>query len=226
MDEACTAAKVPIEQVANALDAAPAERTVKNWQIEPLTELIAHIKKTHHLYTRNEIKRLGLLFEKVYSVHGANHPELRLLRETFSGLTQELTVHMMKEEAVLFPYIERMEESLLARELTLRPPFGTVHNPVAMMTLEHERVQARLCAACVRRATGTRRRQTDASAIKPYIKHWRRLRPICTSTFISRTTSSFHGPSKWSRHGKGRAGPWAGPGPPRSGAFGQLRKAP
>jgi regulator of cell morphogenesis and NO signaling len=138
LDEACTAAHVPVEQVANALNAAPAERLARNWQVEPLSELIAHIRNTHHLYTRSEIKRLAPLFEKVCSVHGANHPELRRLRETFGELAQELTMHMMKEEAVLFPYIERMEESFVAKEPLLPPPFGTMRNPVAMMMHEHE----------------------------------------------------------------------------------------
>ena len=44
----------------------------------------------------------------------------------------------MKEEMVLFPYIERMEESVLQREPILPPPFGTVQNPVAMMEHEHD----------------------------------------------------------------------------------------
>ena len=45
---------------------------------------------------------------------------------------------MMKEEMVLFPYIVRMEEAVIAREPVLPPPFGSVQNPVAMMEQEHE----------------------------------------------------------------------------------------
>ena len=45
---------------------------------------------------------------------------------------------MMKEEMVLFPYIERMEESVLAGEPLLPAPFGTVGNPVAKMVHEHD----------------------------------------------------------------------------------------
>ena len=110
----------------------------RNWQTAPLADLISHIKNTHHKYTREEIARLGPLFDKVCSVHGKNHPELLQLRETFQGLAQELTTHLMKEEMVLFPYIERMEESVLQKEPILPPPFGTVQNPVAMMEHEHD----------------------------------------------------------------------------------------
>ncbi len=70
-----------------------------------MSDLIAHITSTHHAYTRTEIARLGPLFDKVCSVHGKNHPELLQVRASFRGLAQELTMHMMKEEMVLFPYI-------------------------------------------------------------------------------------------------------------------------
>ena len=47
-------------------------------------------------------------------------------------------MHMMKEEAVLFPYIVRMEEAVIQQEPVLPPPFGTVQNPVTMMIHEHD----------------------------------------------------------------------------------------
>ena len=78
------------------------------------------------------------------SVHGKNHPELLRLREIFSGLAGELTTHLMKEEMVLFPYILRMEEAVVAKEPVLTPPFGSVRNPVAMMKNEHDGAGAAL----------------------------------------------------------------------------------
>ena len=129
-------------QVADLLAAVsqPASGTApgRNWQVEPLSELIAHIRSSHHVYTREEIARLGPLFDKVCSVHGKNHPELLRLREIFSGLAAELTTHLMKEEMALFPYILRMEEAVVAKEPVLPPPFGSVVNPIAMMVHEHD----------------------------------------------------------------------------------------
>ena len=142
LEQACQAAHVSIDQVADSLAAVsqPASATApaRNWQAEPLSELLAHIRSTHHVYTREEIARLGPLFDKVCSVHGKNHPELLRLREIFSGLAEELTTHLMKEEMVLFPYILRMEEAVVAKEPVLPPPFGSVRNPVAMMMNEHD----------------------------------------------------------------------------------------
>src|ERR1035441_7191774 len=92
---------------------------------ESLGDLVSHITNTHHKYTREEIARLGPLFAKVCSVHGANHPELLRVRDIFTGLSQELTTHLMKEEMVLFPYIIRMEEAVIEKAPILPPPFGT-----------------------------------------------------------------------------------------------------
>src|ERR1035438_8599651 len=147
LDEACRAANLNTNQVLDSLEmaeqSARAVQEEHNWQTEALADLIGHIKNTHHKYTREEIARLGPLFDKVCSVHGKNHPELLQIRGTFQGLTQELTTHLliiwllqqstrccaktesaplelavclsnqiirthlMKEEMVLFPYIDR-----------------------------------------------------------------------------------------------------------------------
>ena len=148
LDEACHTANLNTDQVLDSLEmAAQSARAVQeehNWQTEALADLIWHIKNTHHKYTREEIARLGPLFDKVCSVHGKNHPELLQIHGIFQGLAQELTTHLMKEEMVLFPHIERMEESVLQHEPILPPPFGTVQNPVSMMEHEHDSAGAAL----------------------------------------------------------------------------------
>jgi regulator of cell morphogenesis and NO signaling len=142
LEQACHAANIPVDQVLKSLEEAkqssPASSADRNWQTEPLGDLVSHITNTHHKYTRDGIARLTPLFAKVCSVHGANHPELLELRDIFAGLTQELTVHLLKEEKVLFPYIIRMEEAVIEKAPILPPPFGTVQNPVAMMEHEHD----------------------------------------------------------------------------------------
>ena len=140
LEDACRAAGVPLDEVLRSLEAAavPAPAAARDWQAEPLGDLVAHIRDTHHVYTRDALARITQLLDKVCSVHGANHPELRHIQTTFAALRQELTMHMMKEEMMLFPYIVRMEEAVLADEPVLPPPFGTVRNPVAMMMREHD----------------------------------------------------------------------------------------
>jgi len=142
LEAACHAANLPMDTVLDSLEmaeqSARAAQKERNWTNESLADLIAHIKNTHHKYTREELARLGPLFDKVCSVHGQNHPELPQIRDTFRGLAQELTMHMMKEEMILFPYIVRMEESVLQKEPVVPPPFGSVQHPVTMMEQEHD----------------------------------------------------------------------------------------
>lgn len=142
LEEACATAKHSIDEVLDSLELAEQQAKTKqkdrNWRVEPLADLVDHITRTHHKYTREEIARLGPLFDKVVSVHGKNHPELQQVRAVFRGLAQELTMHMMKEEAMLFFYIVRMEEAVIQREPVIPPPFGTVENPVTMMMHEHD----------------------------------------------------------------------------------------
>jgi regulator of cell morphogenesis and NO signaling len=142
LEQACQAAQVPLDQAVDSLEVADltarGSREDRNWQTEPLSELIEHIKSTHHKYVREETARLTPLFEKVCSVHGKNHLELVTMRTTFASLAQELATHMMKEEMVLFPYVVRLEEAVTEKAPVVPPPFGSVRNPVAMMMHEHD----------------------------------------------------------------------------------------
>ncbi len=138
--QASVNANVSVDAVIQSLEAALKAETAaapgESW--ESLADLIQHIVNKHHAFTRSEIARLQALLAKVCGVHGQNHPELFKIRELFQGLSQELMMHMMKEEQVLFPYILRMEESVAGKEPVIPPPFGTVQNPVRMMMQEHD----------------------------------------------------------------------------------------
>lgn len=142
LEQACAALNLSVDEVIDSLEiaegAARSKRQDRNWQEEPLADLIDQIVALHHKYTREEIGRLQPQLEKVLSIHGRNHPELEIVRSTFCELAQELSTHMMKEEMVLFPYIVRMEESVIQKEPVLPAPFGTVENTVAKMIHEHD----------------------------------------------------------------------------------------
>ena len=164
LEQACQRAGASLDEVIDSLEmeeeTTRAAKQVHDWQGEPLSEVIDHIKSTHHRYTRDEIVRLTALLQKVCSVHGKNHPELFGIQSTFAGLAQELTTHMMKEEMVLFPYIARMEEAFIQKEPVLPAPFGTVANPVAMM--EHEHDSAGNALRSIRKASGDLTPPADA----------------------------------------------------------------
>jgi len=133
--EACAAAKANLGEVAGALETPHSDKGERDWAKASMTELSRHIVEKHHRYVREEIPRLTLLAAKVEGVHGKNHTELEEVRTTFQALAEELTAHLMKEERILFPYIEQLEAE---GNRGAAPMFGTVKNPVRMMMMEHE----------------------------------------------------------------------------------------
>jgi regulator of cell morphogenesis and NO signaling len=148
LEDACQAAGRPVEEVLRSLEAAKAaaqaETGATDWSRESLASLMDHIVQKHHTFCRQEISRLEPLLAKVSQAHGENHPELRRLQTIFSGMSQELQMHLIKEEQTLFPYVARMENAVTRGMAFPRPPFGTVQNPVRMMVLEHDNAGAAL----------------------------------------------------------------------------------
>jgi len=141
LKDACAAASVPVEKVLQMLTAADrvaGPEDTNHWREAALRALTGHIVETHHGFVRRETPRLQGLLEKVRNRHDENHPELRALEQMFNTMAEELGTHMIKEEQVLFPHIQRLESAVREGRSAPRPPFGTVANPIAMMMAEHD----------------------------------------------------------------------------------------
>lgn len=110
-----------------------------NWRDAAPTALIDHILTTHHRFTRDELARLGELGAAVRALHQDRHPELILVEQLVGRLAADLMPHMQKEELILFPFIEALENGT-------QPPFGppSVAMPVNVMNLEHEQAEGLL----------------------------------------------------------------------------------
>lgn len=140
LHEACLAAKVPLLEVTRKLEALaiPVEDDLHNWPIEPLFVLTSHIVTHHHEYMRRELPRLAELAADVARQDGPRYPELLRVETLARALAREVTLHMTKEEQILFPYIMQLEEHDERNEVPPPPPFGTVENPIRMMMAEHD----------------------------------------------------------------------------------------
>lgn len=141
--EACAAAGTKMDKLMPMLERLQSEQQTRTapantWATEPLHDLVEHIKSTHHVYVRQQIPNLNALLDKVAAKHGENHPELASVRDKFGALADELMLHMLKEDQILFPYIVRSEESSLQHEPAPPSCFGSVENPIRMMMSEHD----------------------------------------------------------------------------------------
>ncbi|MFB9948238.1 iron-sulfur cluster repair di-iron protein [Rhizobium puerariae] len=80
--------------------------------------LIAHILRRYHATHREELGWLIPLAQKVERVHGA-HPSAPIgLSETLTRLRDELESHMLKEEQVLFPMMQRGGSPMIVHPIT------------------------------------------------------------------------------------------------------------
>src|SRR5262245_60842611 len=137
--EACIARNLSPESILLEIESASGEqRQEQDWQHAPLDELVHHIVQTHHEYLKLELPALARRISKVHQVHGTRDPKtLGRILEVFSALRRELEMHMRKEEAILFPFIEQYGAALKQHRSLPRPPFGSIATPIAAMEREH-----------------------------------------------------------------------------------------
>lgn len=95
-----------IKQLASLADAKKKETPdFVDMNLIPLTK---YIEKKHHKFTAEKILYIRSNLSKLIDAHGTSHPELREVKQIFDALSDHLTVHMKKEELMIFPYIRNM----------------------------------------------------------------------------------------------------------------------
>jgi len=108
-----------------------------DWNCDCLTD---YIIQTHHQYVIKTIPEILPLAQKVVEVSGVKHTELVIIQSLFQQLSNEMLLHMKKEELVLFPYIKKMTQAKSDGKVVDRPRFGSIKTPISVMETEHETV--------------------------------------------------------------------------------------
>lgn len=131
--EACKDAGISVDELLSAIGEAPADQRGRDWSTTPLKELQEYIITTHHVFTRDMLATVNPLSAKVAQRHGENHAEVLKVYSLVQRLVGDLMPHMMKEEMILFPYVEQLEAGDASPSC-----FGTIQNPIRMMMMEHD----------------------------------------------------------------------------------------
>ncbi len=80
--------------------------------------LTRYIEDTHHVYLRHALPEIDEMLLLVLKAHGGNHPELFEVYKLFGRLKADLSQHLVKEEALLFPALSQSAEAgALAAEI-------------------------------------------------------------------------------------------------------------
>ncbi len=140
ISEACDEAGIEPEQLIARIEKIIHTHDPDSEYINNLSpdELCEYIHRRHHAYVKRSIPFLKESLKKICGAHGAIHPELLKIKRLFETAAGELIMHMHKEEIMLFPYIRKMVKAKKEGSPMVRPAFGSVANPIAMMILQHE----------------------------------------------------------------------------------------
>ncbi len=140
--EVCNKKGLDPEEVERQLAAIKGENSssetdFQNWDLGFLSDYIIN---THHRYVRANTAFILELAQKVARVHGERHPELVQVAELFSRIGNDLTLHMIKEEKILFPFIKELAQTYNTGGLLPSTDFGRISMPIQVMESEHEQV--------------------------------------------------------------------------------------
>lgn len=107
IDETCSEKRIDRDELVEKLEKLESTpNTTHNFiEWEP-GFLCDYIVNTHHKYVLKSLPELVSYTEKIASVHGDRHPELKEVADLFLQISKELLQHMKKEEEVLFPSIK------------------------------------------------------------------------------------------------------------------------
>lgn len=139
LKEACNNQSIEPDEIIVQLNAVSGMQSNQNYDYVnwKLIKLIKHIEKVHHNYVEQKTIEIKKCLKKIASVHGSNHPELYTIQELFNQASDDLAIHMKKEELILFPYIIRLEKALEERQDLTSPAFGKIENPITQMEKDH-----------------------------------------------------------------------------------------
>lgn len=134
LDAACMEKGISTEEIIEKLadlDNQPVipGQNFNEWQPDFLSDYIVNV---HHSYIRRTLPDLLFYTDKIMNVHGDRHPELKEVAGLFGKLSQELLLHLDREEKVLFPAIK---EAMKTGSPEARK---TISGEMAGMSSEHE----------------------------------------------------------------------------------------
>lgn len=138
IDEAAKEKGLDSEKILSEVsECCPDSNDAKNTEQWNLDELVNHILDKHHTYVKQMLPVIHTHSRKVKEVHGGNHPEVIQIADIFEQIRNELEMHMLKEERMLFPAIIKLTECDKNNSAMEIPPFGSVSNPISVMEREH-----------------------------------------------------------------------------------------
>ncbi|MEJ7779620.1 MAG: iron-sulfur cluster repair di-iron protein [Daejeonella sp.] len=140
VDEVCKTKGLDVNQVNAELSFAVQQEqnpslNFDKWDLNFLTDYIIN---THHYYVKENVPFITELANKVAKVHGERHAEAVEVADIFTRLGKDLSLHLMKEENLVFPFIKELVHKRKQGAGTSFATFDSISTPTQMMEVEHE----------------------------------------------------------------------------------------
>ena len=129
------------------------ELPFNDWKLDFLADYIVN---THHSYITKNMPDMLAYADKVAHVHGQRHPELIELNDCVRNLANDLALHLIEEEEIIFPLIKALANPTIENKIN-----GGL-NTIKQAELEHENVGALMLK--IRNLTDNFTLPTDACA--------------------------------------------------------------
>ena len=134
LEQACKEKNMKVEAITSQIEALGlfpinSGHNYKDWAIDFLADFIVN---THHKYVLKTLPELVFYTQKIASVHGDYHSELKEVASLFEKINSELLQHLEKEETVLFPAIKEVLKS------NSQEAKSTIISEITRMQDEHE----------------------------------------------------------------------------------------
>lgn len=94
---------LPVADVIRDLEALGEPGPAQDWLQADTPRLVQHIVEHHHVFTREELARLGPILDRLLAADPPARPELKQLAVHFRSLEKDLLGHFQMEERNLFP---------------------------------------------------------------------------------------------------------------------------
>lgn len=128
--QACKEQHLPLEQVETELNELSPVNNLSRSVFQSMTpkQLSDYIVARHHIYVKQSIPVILNHLEKLYDKHSEKYPHVSEVYNLFRKVSSELSSHMQKEELILFPMMDKLNEISKAQLM----------DPIHVMEAEHE----------------------------------------------------------------------------------------
>lgn len=143
--EACASAAVDPVYVRRSLEQLPpGGATQPNWLDQPLDALLVELRDRRHPRLHAQLRKVASVVSEACSESPSS--SLEAVRSSFHHLCDLIEPHSVREEHILFPVVQHLEDCWRRCELPTMNYVGGISRPLAGLVLEHERILTALDA--------------------------------------------------------------------------------